>query len=293
MANFLKYVAIELVEDYELGIVTEEQCRERLVTLVGEQESARLLASAVPGGNGGHAGAGSAASAGVEGVEGTDVRIPSGGTELLGYLARPAQGGSYPGLIAIHENRGLVEHTRDCARRLASAGYLVLAPDLLSRQGGTASLPDEDARIAALGQADRDAGITDLLTALGWLSGRPGTGPLGVTGWCMGGGYAWGLAVAAGDLLKAAVPWYGPVPSSVAGLRAAVFAIYGELDQRINAGIDPITDAMAREGLAFSKKVYPGANHAFNNNTNPGRYSPEQAPIAWQDMLDFFAGNLR
>src|SRR5438445_659392 len=109
----------------------------------------------------------------------------------------------------------------------------------------------------------------------------------------IGGGYTWRVTTQAGTRLRAAVPWYGPnPPSGVATIGAPVFAIYGALDQRINAGIDAIVREMASGGKPFEHKIYPNAQHAFNNDANPERYNPEQAKVAWDDMLRFFARQL-
>jgi carboxymethylenebutenolidase len=134
------------------------------------------------------------------------------------------------------------------------------------------------------------------VAALDWLAKQPNvdSSRLGVTGWCMGGGYTWRLAVAAGDKVRAAVPWYGPVPQAgVEKVGARVFGIYAGMDERINAGIEPITQQMQQHSKSFEHKVYPNAQHAFNNDQNPERYNAEQAPIAWKDMLQFFQKHLK
>jgi carboxymethylenebutenolidase len=227
------------------------------------------------------------------GLDASDVRIPLADGVLLGYLVRPDDP-RRPALVAIHENKGLVEHIKDCARRLASAGYIVLAPDLLSRVGGTQVFPDPNDAIAALGRSDPQQNTRDLVASLDWFAGQSGVdgSRLGVTGWCMGGGYTWRVATQACSRIRAAVPWYGPnPPDGVENIAAPVFAIYGELDRRINAGIEAITREMQTHGKPFSHKIYPGAQHAFNNDTNPERFHREQARIAWNDMLEFFARN--
>lgn len=229
-------------------------------------------------------------------VVGQQVRIALPDGELLGYLARPSGEGRFPGILAIHENQGLVEHIKDCARRLAAQGYVVLAPDLLSRQGGTARFSNPNDAIAALGQANPEQNTRDLIAAIDWLAAQPGVqgDRIGVTGWCMGGGYAWRVATEAGNRVRAVVPWYGPnPPSGVENIQAPVFAIYGGLDQRINAGIAAIADLMAKHGKAFAMQIYPNAQHAFNNDTRPDRYNPEQARFAWADMLAFFERHLK
>jgi carboxymethylenebutenolidase len=230
------------------------------------------------------------------GIQTADVSIPIPGGQLLGYLARPEGDGSRGAVLAIHENRGLVDHIKDCARRLAAAGYVALAPDLLSREGGTGAFRETADATAALGKADANQNTQDLLAALDWLAQQPGVdgSRLAVTGWCMGGGYTWRVATQAGSRIKAAVPWYGPNPPSDADkIAAPVFAIYGALDERINAGIPAISELMWKNNKPFALRVYPNAQHAFNNDQNPERYNAEQAPIAWNDMLYFLGETLK
>lgn len=296
MNDLQAYLIGEFIEEYEDGALSRADLEHRVRGMVGEAEAASLLGS-VPL----RAGATRPRTPALRPVMGgadletMEVDIALGQGELRGYLARPSEAGSFAAIIAIHENRGLVEHIKDVARRLASEGYVVLAPDLLSRQGGTASFADTNDAIAALGQSDPDQNARDLVAALDWLSNQPDVdgGRLGVTGWCMGGGYTWRVATLAGTRIRAAVPWYGPnPPSGIENIAAPVFAIYGELDERINAGIDGITQQMAAAGKSFEKKIYPGAQHAFNNDTNAERYNAQQAPIAWADMLAFFKAKL-
>jgi carboxymethylenebutenolidase len=296
MNDLQAYLIDEFVEEYEDGALSRSDLERRVRGMVGEAEAAVVLDS-VPL-RGGPTRPRVAAIRPIIGgaeLETMDVQIALGQGEMEGYVARPTESGSFAAIVAIHENRGLVEHTRDCARRLASEGYIVLAPDLLSRQGGTGKFPDPNDAIAALGQSDPEQNARDLVAALDWLSNQPDVdgGRLGVTGWCMGGGYTWRVATLAGSRIRAAVPWYGPnPPSGVENIAAPVFAIYGELDERINAGIDKITQDMSTAGKSFEKKIYPGAQHAFNNDTNAERYNAEQAPIAWNDMLAFFKQHL-
>ncbi|SRR5712692_7370640 len=295
MHDMQRYLVDEFVEDYEDGLLGRADLERRIASMLGSAEAASVLAAVPvrPGRARRRRAAVPRPMAGGAGIEGQDVRIPVDGAELQGYLARPSEPGRYPGIVAIHENRGLVEHTRDCARRLAGEGYVVLAPDLLSRQGGTAQSDDAT---AALGKTDPEQNTRDIVAGLDWLAQQPNVdgSRLGVTGWCMGGGYTWRTVTQAGDRLKAAVPWYGPnPPQGVENIKAPVFAIYGELDERINAGIDNITQQMQQQGKAFDKKIYPNSQHAFNNDTNAERYNAEQAKIAWNDMLQFFARHLK
>lgn len=297
MHDMQRYLITEFIEEYEDGGLDRATLERRVVGILGPDEAAAVLAG-VPERAGGarpqrtesrpiHGGAG---------LNTGDARVPVGDGELSGYLVRPDDTDKRPAILAIHENKGLVEHIRDCARRLASEGYVVFAPDLLSRRGGTTKFPDPTEAIAALGQTDPLQNTRDLVAALDWLATQRGVeaGRVGVTGWCMGGGYTWRTATQAGTRIRAAVPWYGPnPPDGVERIAAPVFAIYGELDQRINAGIDAIAALMKTHGKPFSYKVYAGAQHAFNNDTNPERYNADQARIAWKDMLDFFAQHLR
>src|SRR5215212_9403211 len=295
MNDLQAYLVGEFIEEYEDGALSRADLEHRVRGMIGDE--AEQVLSGVPVRVGGTRTRLAALRPilGGDDMETTDVQIALGQGELQGYMARPSEAGSFPAIVAVHENRGLVEHTKDCARRLASEGYIVLAPDLLSRQGGTGAFADTNDAIAALGQSDPEQNARDLVAALDWLTNQPDVngGLLGVTGWCMGGGYTWRLATMAGSRIRAAVPWYGPnPPSGVENIAAPVFAIYGGLDERINTGIDDITQKMAAAGKSFEKKIYPGAQHAFNNDTNAERYNAEQAPIAWNDMLAFFKRHL-
>jgi carboxymethylenebutenolidase len=288
MHDMQHYVATEFVEDYEDGLLTRADLERRVIGVLGPAEATTLLAGVpVLARRPRRRMAPPPPMQGGAGVETTDVTIPVDGGELRAYLARPEGSGRLPAVVAIHENRGLVDHTKDCARRLAAAGYVALAPDLLSRQGGTTAVEDAT---AALGKSDPNQNTQDLIAALDWLAQNPYVdgSRLAVTGWCMGGGYTWRVATQAGSRIKAAVPWYGPNPPSDAEkIQAPVFAIYGALDERINAGIPAISELMWKNDKTFALKVYPGAQHAFNNDQNPERHNAQQAPIAWKDMLYF------
>jgi carboxymethylenebutenolidase len=227
-------------------------------------------------------------------VERHEVSSPAGAVEV--YVARPAGDGVAPGILVIHENRGLTPHIRDVARRYAKLGYVALAPDLLTPKGGADSFADPAEAIAALGTLDRDDMVTQLLAALDDLASLPGVDAahLGVTGFCFGGGMAWRVATK-DPRLAAAVPFYGSNPplEDVPAINAAVLAIYGGLDERINAGIPAIEEAMRDAGKSFEKEVYDGAEHAFHNDTNPDRYHPSAAAAAWARATEFFAKHLR
>lgn len=211
------------------------------------------------------------------------------------YVTRPAQGGQHPGIVLIHENQGLVPHIRDVARRLAKLGYIVVAPDLLTPAGGVASFADAPERIAALGTLDREKMVDQLRASVDELVGLDGVDAdrLGVIGFCFGGGMTWLLATREARL-KAAVPFYGPNPplERVPDIEASVLAIYGENDERINAGIADIESAMADAGKSFQKEIYAGAGHAFHNDSNPDRYHEGAAVEAWARATSFLAEHL-
>jgi carboxymethylenebutenolidase len=213
-------------------------------------------------------------------------------SDLYAYLAQPAIGGPYPGLILVHENRGLIEPNMDIARRYARLGYVVLVVDLASRGGGTAALAAQDpVQVTGfLGQANPDDLTADLLAGLDYLAGLGvvDANRLGATGFCFGGGMTWRLATAAPQL-KAVVPYYGPNPplDRVPNIRAAALGIYGELDTRITGASADLDAALDAAGVVHDKVVEPNAGHAFFNNTG-SNYNPEAALDAWRRTLAWF-----
>lgn len=227
-------------------------------------------------------------------VEAGPVDIPAADTTLFGYLARPAAEGLYPVILVCHENRGLTPHIQDVTRRLAKANYVGLAVDLLSRQGGTAAL-GSDAVPGALSNIAPEQFVEDFLSGWRYLQGQAfaQTERVGMTGFCFGGGVTWRVAVGMPELLAAA-PYYGPHPAveEVPNINAAVLAIYGELDQRINQGIPAIEAAMQANSKIYQKHIYPNADHAFHNDTGT-RYNPEAAQDAWARTLAWFEQYVR
>lgn len=223
-------------------------------------------------------------------VETSRVTFTSQGDEIAAYLARPAGDGVHAAVLVCHENRGLNAHIEDVARRFAVAGYVALAIDLLSREGGTASHGSDEVP-GLLGQAGPERHVADFIAGYQYLLGLDDVDGerIGMNGYCFGGGVTWETATRLPDL-KAAVPFYGRAPdlARVADIRAAVLGVYGELDTRINAGIEPLEQALIASGVTHQINVYPGANHAFHNDTG-GRYVEEQATQAWVDMLAWFA----
>jgi carboxymethylenebutenolidase len=227
-------------------------------------------------------------------IESGMVSFPGDGLTLMGYQAKPKGNGPFPAIIVAHENRGLTDYVMDVTRRLAKAGYVALAVDQLSKQGGTAKV--SDAQIpAALSAASPDELAGYYVSGIKYLQGLPivNRNQLGMVGFCFGGGMTWLTATKSPDL-KAAVPFYGPNPplEAVPNIKAAVLGLYGGDDQRIDAGIPAIEDAMKKNNKTFEKMIYPGAGHAFHNDTGRA-YNPVAAEDAWKRALDWFAKYLK
>ncbi len=222
-------------------------------------------------------------------VEAGPIEFPSGADTITGYLARPKKDGTFPVVLVCHENRGLTAHIQDVTRRLAKAGYVGLAVDLLSRQGGSAQVGEANVP-GALGSIDPAQFVEDFKNGWAYLQTLPSTQAqrVGMVGFCFGGGITWRVAVGMPEL-KAAVPFYGP-PASEADLpkiQAPVLAIYGGRDQRITGTAAAIEAAMKANGKIFEKIIYPEADHAFHNDTGT-RYNPEAAMDAWKQTLAWF-----
>ncbi|MBI3975077.1 MAG: dienelactone hydrolase family protein [Armatimonadetes bacterium] len=228
-------------------------------------------------------------------IEARSVSFPSGAIQVLGYVAGPKGVAPAPGVLVIHENRGLLEHFRDVARRLAKAGYVALAVDLVSPEGGTARFSDPGQVSAVLGRTPPEQFVAMLNAGVAYLQGLPNVrrDRVGTMGFCFGGGMVWRLATANPNL-RAAVPFYGPNPplADVPKIRAAVLAIYGELDSRLNAGIPAIREAMQRANVVHEIVIYPNSNHAFFNDTG-NRHNPTAAQEAWRRTLAWFERYLK
>jgi carboxymethylenebutenolidase len=213
------------------------------------------------------------------------------------YLSRPKAAGKYPAVIVIHEWRGLNDHIRDVARRLAKAGYVALVPDLLSREGGTSSFATPELATESLLKISDDLFVNDLTGAVNYLKRQDfvQADKLGVIGFCWGGGKALMFTTRSHDL-KAAVIYYGENPerlSDVKNITAPVLGQYGEADERITSGVPKLKEAMQEYGKSFEYRIYPGAPHAFNNDTSPRSYRPEAAKEAWTRTLAFFKQHLQ
>jgi carboxymethylenebutenolidase len=226
-------------------------------------------------------------------VKGEDVTFPGSGVTVIGYFARPAGGtnAKRPGVIVIHENQGLTAHIKDVTRRLAKAGYLALAVDLLSRQGGTAKAAAGSAS-GLLGQLSGTDAVADMSAGITYLESQSDyNGKVGVVGFCYGGGMTMRLA-ANQPKIKAAVPYYGTPPapeSQMANTSAAILAHYGANDSRVNGTIPTLEANLT--GKTYEKRIWENSNHAFNNDTG-GNYNANSAVRAWTDTLSWFARHL-
>ncbi len=213
---------------------------------------------------------------------------PNGHGSVRGYLVRPAAtSGRLPGVVVVHENRGLNPYIEDVARRVAKAGFIALAPDGLTSVGG---YPGSDEKGVELQQkVDPKTLMNDFFAAVEFLMQSPmTTGKVGITGFCYGGGVANAAAVAYPEL-KAAVPFYGrqPRPEDVVRIKAPLLLHYAELDTRINEGWPPYEAALKADGKTYEAFIYPGVNHGFHNDTTP-RYDAAAAKLAWERTIDWF-----
>jgi carboxymethylenebutenolidase len=213
--------------------------------------------------------------------------------EMKGYLARPKKKGKYPGVIVIHENRGLNAHIEDVARRAAKAGYVAVAVDGLSLLGGTPANEDEARGLFA--KLDAKQNVLNFAGAVPYLQSRKDcTGKIGCVGFCWGGAMSNSLAVSAPNL-KAAVAFYGRQPelADVPNIQAAVQLHYAGLDERINAGAKAYEDALKANNKVYEQYMYDGVNHAFHNDTSAARYNEAAAKLAWSRTLAFWEKHLK
>ena len=304
-----EYLTTEVGEDWADGIISRREALRRLALLgLGTGAAVALLEACAPAagspGQGSTLAPGSSAtrSASPNGsdtasaaassepsrpsavpADGEAITFPGPTTELQGfYAAAPTPRGA---MLVIHENRGLNDHIRSVAARLASDGYSALAIDLLSEEGGSDALAQGEVQ-AALSNAPADRLVGDMKAGLDELERRVPGARLGATGFCFGGGMVWALLDAGDERLAAAIPFYGPAPAApdFSGNSAAVLGVYAEQDSRVNASMATAEAALVAAGLEHEIKVYPGVDHAFFNDTGQ-RYDAEQAAVAYADVL--------
>lgn len=211
------------------------------------------------------------------------------GRAMRAYVARPAKAAPKAIVVVIHENRGLNEHIRDVARRMALEGFAAVAPDLLAPVGGTPA--DENQARDMIGKLDLAATVADGQSTIGRFAGK---GKVGVTGFCWGGAMTDRLAVAGAPHLAAAVSWYGPAPAPAEAARVSVPLMIhlAGLDARVNGTAKPFADALRAAGKPVELFEYPNVNHAFNNDTSAERYDAAAAKLAWGRTVAFFRKHL-
>jgi len=280
---------INAYDEYTHLTLDRRRFMDRLTKLAGSSAAAAVIAPMLA--------ANSAKAAMVaaddQRVSASEVTFAGASGEMSGYLALPADAaGDLPAVIVIHENRGLNDHIRDVARRLATEGFAGLAVDFLSPLGGTPA--DEEQARAMFGDLDGAQTVANAAAAREFLASHDATnGKVGAVGFCWGGGLVNSLAVADPGL-NAAVAYYGRQPEAgeVSFIEAPLLLHYAGLDDRINAGIDAYRAALEENGKDFTIHVYDGVNHAFNNDTSEARYDKAAADLAWDRTLAFFRENL-
>jgi carboxymethylenebutenolidase len=228
----------------------------------------------------------------------TDIKFSStDGAAIGAYLTRPKGDGKFPAVVVIHENRGLNDHIRDVARRLARAGYVAIAPDLLSRQGGTASFKTDSAATEGIRNLDEETSTRDFNSAVSYLKGQTfvQANKIGLTGFCWGGGNVLLFATRNKDIATSVV-FYGRNPRNIDDIQnivGPVMGLYGGEDKGITGAVPNLEAAMKKYGKSFEYKIYPGAPHGFHNETNLERYRTEAAQDAWSKTLEYFKKHLQ
>lgn len=288
MTDDLRQQAIDLYDRFTHEGMLRRDFMARMVALAGSVAAAEALIGAI---------AASSAAAAV--VPANDPRLRTATLtpypRYNAYAAVPRRvRGRLPAVLVIHENRGLNEHIRDVARRVALAGYFALAPDFLSPMGGTPA--DEDRAREMIGKLDLGAAVTAAAAMLDSLKRRANSnGKAGALGFCWGGAFVNRLAVAAGTRLDAGVVYYGPAPdpSEAAKVQTPLLLHHAGRDERVAQTLLPWAAALRTAGKPVTLHTYEGANHAFNNDTSTERYNKQAADLAWQRTLAFFREHFR
>jgi len=306
LSQFETYLVHEFVEDYVDGIMSRRDMMLRVLHITGGVATTATVLTQL--------GVTSAAA-----QEGTPAPVPTptgprssvsvpeddprisasdvtfsgaDGAEITAYQAMPSSGaGPFPVVLICHENRGLTEHIRDVTRRWAAQGYLAAAVDLLSREGGTASIDPAEAPALLSDESKLQRHVDDFKAAAAYYATQEKADAtrLGMNGFCFGGGITWRATTQMPELTGAA-PFYGPPPplEDVPNIRAAVFGVYSDdPDDFANEGRDELVAALEQAGVTFEVKVYPDTQHAFHNDTSP-RWNEAQALAAWNDTVSWF-----
>ena len=273
--------AIDLYDRFTHEGMERRAFMAEMVKLAGSIAAAELLIAGI---------AASPAAAAI--VPENDPHLTTRTQELAGgfkaYVAEPRTRSLKATVLVIHENRGLNDHIRDVARRVALAGFRAVAPDMLSPSGGTPA--NEDTARDMIGKLDVAKSVNDAVAIVGELKKSSRSGKVGAVGFCWGGGFVNQLAVAAGESLNAAVPYYGPAPdpSEAPKVQAAMLIHDAGLDDRVNRTSFPWVEALRANHKTVKFVLYDGVNHAFNNDTSAERYNKEAAELAWKRTIAFF-----
>jgi carboxymethylenebutenolidase len=281
----------KLVQEYRDGKVTRREFIRQAVVLTGSLAAANALIDSF--------GSSSSYAAQVDPndpvLSSREVQYPGKEGQVMGYLSRPSAAGKYPAVIVIHENRGLVDHIRDVTRRFAKEGFVALAPDYLSRRGGTAKANPSGGGINIREIVPANVVAEETEATMSYLRGLPEVrgDQIGLVGFCWGGEMTFAAATRVKGL-RAAVVYYGRSPNPidlVQNIEAPIMAHYGEKDEGVNKTIAPAEEAMKKYNKPYTYKIYPGAQHAFNNDT-ADRYHAEAAKEAWGRTIEFFKKQL-
>lgn len=285
------YLAGEVAQDFADGLLSRREALRRLGLLGLSLTGASALLAACGGDDDDERATTSTAIPATTrpptGQQAEVIRFRGPNGEVQAAYAAP--GSPRASVLVVHENQGLTPHFHDVVRRLAGEGYAAACVDLLSAQGGTSALTDPAGAPAALSAAPLDRLLGDLRAGIDELQRRAPGVKVGAVGFCFGGGMVWNLLNVGETRLAAAAPFYGTVPENpdFRRARAAVLAVYGELDNRVNATRDRAEAALEAAGVPHEIRTFTGAGHAFFNDTGP-RYNPQAAREAYDALLQWF-----
>lgn len=278
----------ELFKDYIQGIIDRRAFIKRISILIGGITISQTILTLLEG----HARA-EFTSKDDPRVQAEFIKYQGETGEIRAYFVKPKGDEKLPGVLIIHENRGLNKHFEDVTRRMALEGFLALTPDALSPLGGTPDNPDKAREL--IGKLDIKSTIKNFVAAVRYLKSHPSsTGKVGVIGFCWGGAMANQVAVNSPDVL-AAVPFYGrqPAPEDVPKIKSSLLLHYAEHDEMINKGISAYEEALKKSSIEYKIFIYKETKHAFFNDTNPERYNKEAARLSWKRTIEFFNEKLK
>lgn len=284
----------QLVEAYRDGKISRRDFMRRMVVLTGSIAAATTLTNSFLAS---HSAAANQVDPNDPSLASKEVTYEGNAGKISGYLTQPKARGNYPGVVVVHENRGINDHIRDVARRLAKQGYVVVAPDYLSRKGGTMKVNPKGGGIKGMRKIAPVAEVVqDTESSIAYLRTLPNVnkGAVAMVGFCWGGEMTFAAATKIKDL-KAAIVYYGRSPKNLDDVKdivAPVLAHYGGNDKGVNKGIPATIEAMKKYGKTYDHKIYAGAGHAFNNDTRSDRHNPEASRMAWKRTLAFLKKNL-